>query len=131
MTELTEAQRAFVRENPFYGVVTTLRKDGSPHSTVVWVDEQDGEILFNTAYPRAKARHLDRDPRASVVVVDPEDAYRWLAVSGPVRLSTDGANDDIDRLSRKYDGHEYRSHKEGQTRVSAWLTPEHVKGYNV
>ena len=131
MAKLTDAQRAFIRDNPFYAVVTTLRADGSPHSTVVWVDEEDGRILFNTAYPRAKARHLERDPRASVTVVDPADGYRWLSVSGPVELTTDRANADIDRLSLKYDGHEYRSHREGETRVSAWLTPERIKAYGV
>jgi PPOX class probable F420-dependent enzyme len=130
MTKLTEAQRAFVRE-PFYAVVTTLRPDGSPHSTVVWVDEEDGKILFNTAYPRAKTRDLERDPRASVAIVDPTDAFRWLAVSGPVELDIEAGNEGIERLSRKYDGHEYRGHKDTETRVSCWLTPERVTGYNV
>ena len=31
---LTEEQRRFIDENPYVGVVTTLRKDGSPHSQV-------------------------------------------------------------------------------------------------
>jgi len=34
-TALREAQLRFLDENPFVGVVTTLRRDGSPHSTVV------------------------------------------------------------------------------------------------
>ena len=130
MAKLSEAQRAFFRQ-PNYAVVTTLRADGSPHSTVVWVDEEDGKILVNTAYPRAKTKHLERDPRASVIVVDPGNAYRWIAVSGPVELSTANANADIDRLSYKYEGHEYRHHREGETRVSVWLTPEHISATGV
>jgi Pyridoxamine 5'-phosphate oxidase len=39
-TTLTDSQRAFL-EQPFYGAVTTLRSDGSPHTTVVWVDVDD------------------------------------------------------------------------------------------
>ena len=35
-----DAAREFLR-NPFVGVVTDLRPDGSPHSTVVWVDVED------------------------------------------------------------------------------------------
>jgi PPOX class probable F420-dependent enzyme len=126
MAKFTEAQRAFIRDNPFCGVVTTLREDGSPHSTVVWVDEQDGKVIFNTAYPRAKPRELENDPRASVAVIDPSDEYKWLAVSGPVTLSTDGANEDIDRLSRKYTGNDYQWHQEGETRVTATLVPDKV-----
>ena len=35
---LTDEQLRFLDESPFVGVATTLRDDGSPHSTVVWVD---------------------------------------------------------------------------------------------
>jgi PPOX class probable F420-dependent enzyme len=126
MAKLTDAQRAFIRDNKFYAVATTIRADGSPHSTVVWVDEENGKILFNTAYPRAKTKHLDRDPRASVTVIDPNDGYRWIAVSGPVELSTETGNAGIDRLSQKYEGHEYRHHRAGETRVSVWLTPDRI-----
>jgi hypothetical protein len=41
MAQLTDAQLAFLRDNPFVGVVTTLRADGSPHSTVVWIDADE------------------------------------------------------------------------------------------
>lgn len=126
MAKLTEDQRAFIRDNTFYAVVTTLRPDGSPHSTVVWVDEDDGKVLFNTAYPRAKARDLDNDPRASMAIVDPSDGYRWIAVSGPVTLTTDDGNAVIDRLSRKYDGTDYQHHKPTETRVTGRITPERI-----
>jgi PPOX class probable F420-dependent enzyme len=129
MAKLTDAQRAFIRE-PNYAVVTTLRADGSPHSTVVWVDEEDGKILFNTTLHRAKFRDLDNDPRASVVVVAP-DGYHWVAVSGSVTLTTDGALEDIERLSRKYDGQDFRALREGEVRVTARLDPERVTTYDV
>jgi PPOX class probable F420-dependent enzyme len=131
MAELTDAQRAFIRDNPFYAVVTTLRADGSPHSTVVWVDEEDGKVLFNTAYPRVKSRELDGDPRASMTIVDPADGYRWVTVSGPVTLSIERGDADIDRLSYKYTGHEYRSHREGETRVTGLITPERITAVGV
>ena len=79
--ELTRAQREFL-ENPFVGVVTTLHADGSPQSTVVWVDVDDEGPSFNTAYGRVKPRNLARDPRVSLVVVDPNDPYRWVKVNG-------------------------------------------------
>ncbi len=128
-TKLTDAQRAFVRE-VHYAVVTTLRADGSPHSTVVWVDEENGKILFNTTLHRAKWRELDGDPRASVVVIAP-DGYHWIAASGSVTLTTDGALADIERLSWKYDGHAFRPLAEGEVRVTARLEPDHVTGYGV
>ena len=131
MAKLTDAQRAFIRDNQFYAVVTTLRPDGSPHSTIVWVDERDGRVLFNTAYPRAKTRDLEHEPRASVTVLDPNDGHRWIAVSGRVTLTTDGADDDIDHLSHKYDGRAFGSHRDGETRVTALLTPETIDAHGL
>jgi PPOX class probable F420-dependent enzyme len=126
---LTEEQAAFIRDNPFYAVVTTLRPDGSPHATVVWVDAQDGEVVFNTAVGRAKERHLSADPRASLTVVDPTNAYRWVSVSGPVALTTDGADAEIDALARKYMGTDYPYRREGEVRINARLRPAHVDSY--
>ena len=45
---------------PYYGVVTTVRPDGSPHSTVVWLDYDGENVVFNTAEGRAKPRHIRR-----------------------------------------------------------------------
>ena len=86
MGKLTAAQQSFLRDNPFAGVATTLRPDGTPHSTVVWVDEDGGDVLFNTVVGRAKERHLRQNPNVSLTVVDPGNAYKWVSVSGRATL---------------------------------------------
>jgi uncharacterized pyridoxamine 5'-phosphate oxidase family protein len=58
MAKLDEKPRKFLDETPNVGVATTLREDGSPHSTIVWVDVDDGKVSFNTARGRAKSKHL-------------------------------------------------------------------------
>jgi PPOX class probable F420-dependent enzyme len=127
MAELREEQRKFLDENPFVGTVTTLRTDGSPHSTIVWVDVRDGAVGFNTARGRAKARYLERDPRASLLVVDPNDAYRWVAVSGRVELTEEGADAQIDKLAKKYLGkEEYPWRSPTEQRLTVWIKPELV-----
>ncbi|MCS7007089.1 MAG: PPOX class F420-dependent oxidoreductase [Gaiellaceae bacterium] len=131
MTELTSQQRAFL-ESPFVGVATTLREDGSPHSTVVWVDVEDEGVSFNTAWPRAKPRHLAADPRLSLVVVDPDDAYRWIAIEGRARLVEEGANEQIDRLARKYLGRDsYPWHRPDETRVSVRIEPTRIESHGL
>ena len=126
MSELSAAERAFL-ENPFVGVVTTLAQDGSPQSTVVWVDVDDGGVSINTAYGRVKPRNLARDPRISLVVVDPEDPYRWVKVNGTGTLVDEGADEQIDRLSKKYTGRDvYASRQPGEQRVSVRITPTRV-----
>ena len=126
MSELSAAERAFL-ENPFVGVVTTLSPDGSPQSPVVWVDVDDEGTSVNTAYGRVKPRNLARDPRISLVVVDPEDPYRWVKINGTAELVDEGADEQIDRLSKKYTGRDvYTSREPGEKRVTVRITPERV-----
>jgi PPOX class probable F420-dependent enzyme len=132
MAKLGEKQRTFLEENPFVGTVTTLRADGSPHSTIVWVDVDDGKVSFNTARGRAKTEHLDKDPRASLLVVDPSDTYKWVAVSGPAEVTESGADAQIDKLAKKYLGKdEYPWRKPTEQRVTVRITPEKIDSYGL
>jgi PPOX class probable F420-dependent enzyme len=127
MAELSEAQKTFIADNPYVATVTTLREDGSPHNTIVWIDAEDGTVTFNTAVGRAKERHLRRDPRVAVTVVDPQNTYKWLSVSGRAELTTDGADDQIDKLAKKYLGEDkYPWRSETEQRISVKIRPEQV-----
>jgi PPOX class probable F420-dependent enzyme len=124
---LSSAEAAFLRENPFPAVASTLRRDGSPHSTVVWIDEVDGEVWFNTAVGRAKERHLRNDARTAVMVVDPHNQYRWVAVSGTASLQTEGADEHIDKLAKKYLGQDrYPWHDPSQQRIIVRISVDKV-----
>ncbi|MDP9262474.1 MAG: PPOX class F420-dependent oxidoreductase [Actinomycetota bacterium] len=127
MAKLEEKPRKFLDESPYVGVVTTLREDGSPHSTIVWVDVEGDKVSFNTARGRAKPKHLEHDPRASLLMVDPNNAFRWVAVSGPAELTEEGADAQIDKLAKKYLGEdEYPWRNPEETRVKVLIEPEKV-----
>jgi PPOX class probable F420-dependent enzyme len=130
MAELTEQQQRFIADNPYVATATTLRDDGSPHNTVVWIETENGTVTFNTVVGRAKERHLRTDPRIAVTVVDPDDAYHWVSVTGRAELTTDGADDQIDRLAKKYMGEDtYPWRKPEEQRISVKITPERVDSY--
>jgi PPOX class probable F420-dependent enzyme len=124
---LTADQRIFL-ESLFVGTVTDLRPDGSPHTTVVWVDVDEEGVSFNTAYGRAKPRYIERDARVSLTVVDPGDAYRWLSISGTATLVDEGADEQIDRLAWKYIGKEkYPFRAPGEQRVTVRIAPDRIE----
>jgi PPOX class probable F420-dependent enzyme len=126
MASLTAEQQAFL-DNPYVGVITTLRADGSPHSTVVWVERSDGDLSFNTATGRAKPRHIERDPRVSLMVVDPQNPMKWVAVTGPASITTDDADPQIDRLAKKYLGKDtYPWRDPSEERLKVTIAPEKV-----
>ena len=126
MASLTAQQQDFLK-NPYVGVVTTLRADGSPHSTVVWVDVDDNGVSFNTAHGRVKPNNLARDPRVALTVVDPADPYKWVSVSGKATLTDEGADGQIDNLAQKYLGQaSYPWRKADERRVSVRIAPEKI-----
>jgi PPOX class probable F420-dependent enzyme len=120
-----EQAKLFLDKN--FGWATTIREDGTPHSTVVWIDYVDGDVVFNTAKPRAKWRHIERDPRVTVSVVDPNDAFNYVSVTGTAELEFEGADEHIDKMSQKYTGEErYPWHKPEEQRVIVRVKPEKV-----
>lgn len=126
MAKLTERHREFLA-NPFVGTATTLRSDGSPHNTVVWIDVEDDVVLFNTAEGRAKPKNLRRDPRVAITVVDPQNPFRWISVTGRAELTHEGADAQIDKLAKKYiDKDVYPWHNPEEQRVKVRISPEKI-----
>lgn len=109
---------------PICGVLTTLLPSGQPQSSLVWVDF-DGECArINTTLERSKGQCLRRDPRVSLLVVDPDDTSRFIQVRGVAELVTDHALEHLDALTRAYTRHPrfygfvYPTERQGQeTRV--------------
>ncbi|SEG92543.1 PPOX class probable F420-dependent enzyme [Thermomonospora echinospora] len=126
MDKLTDDAKALL-SRPLHGWVTTVRPDGSLHSTLVWVDVDGDDVIVNTAVGRAKEKHLKADPRIAVSVADPDNDYHYLSVSGTARLEPEGADEIIDRLAKKYlNADTYPFRQPGEERVTVRLTPEKV-----
>jgi PPOX class probable F420-dependent enzyme len=122
-------EHAELLRGPNYGVVTTLRPDGSPHSTVVWVDVDDDDVpTFNTARGRTKPNNLEQDARVAMLVVKGGDFYEWVSIDGRAELTSDGAREQIDTLSRKYDGKPWQ-YRDGEERIKVRILPDRVTSY--
>ncbi len=116
-----EIEEFLWKPNP--AVVATIRPDGSPHSVATWYDLVDGLILLNLAATRARLAHIRRDPRVALTVLDVDDWYTHVTLTGVVeRLEDDPELADIDRLALRYQGHRFRNRE--VARVSAWMRCE-------
>ena len=112
---------------PAFASLATLMPDGSPQVTPVWVDYDGKHVLFNSAQGRVKDKNVRRDPRVSLAIQDPENPYRYLEVRGRVvEITKDGADEHIDKLSKKYLGKPYPYRKPSEVRVLYKIEPEHV-----
>jgi len=87
------------------GVLTTIMSDGQPQSSLVWCD-YDGECAcVNTTLERQKGRNMTRNPKVSLLIVDPENTSRYLEIRGEVELVLNGAVEQLDKVTRKYTEH--------------------------
>ncbi|CAB4868489.1 unannotated protein [freshwater metagenome] len=123
----TDAARALFAKKTLVHVAS-LGSDGAPNVTPVWCELDGDDVIINTALGRAKARNLANDGRVALSLTDPDDPYSMVSVRGMVvGFTTDGADDVIDRLAKKYldvDSYPYR--REGEIRVTVRIRPERI-----
>ena len=111
---------------PNHAVISTFNPDGSIHSTVVWQEVVDGALNVNSAAGRRWPANLEADPRVTAVVLAQDNPYEYVEVRG-IATRADGADEQIDRLAKKYIGQErYPFRSEGEQRVRYVVTAERV-----
>jgi PPOX class probable F420-dependent enzyme len=113
---------------PNHAVVSTLNRDGSIHSAVVWVSIEDQNLAINSAEGRKWPTNLERNPKVSVLVYDQENPYEYVEVRGSATRAAEGADEHIDELAKKYIGQDkYPFRQEGEERVKFVVTPDVVR----
>jgi PPOX class probable F420-dependent enzyme len=125
MAKLNEQQVEMLRAKNF-GAVATLQEDGTPQTSIVWIDTDGEHVIFNTTNARAKGRHLRRDPRVSIAIFDPAEVYSYFEVEGTAELVVDGADEHINEVSRKYTGKDFHTPVD---RVIVKVTPRRIFDY--
>jgi len=115
------------RPNP--AVVTTLRSDGQPVSVATWyILEKDDRVLLNMDHTRVRLKHLRRDPRLTLTVLDESSWYTHVSLLGRVvEMVDDEGLADIDRLSIHYGDRPYPNRE--SPRVSAWMEIDRWHGW--
>ena len=112
---------------PNFAVVSTHGEDGTIHSTVVWVDVEDGRLAINSAVGRKWPSDLERDPTITVLVYDLSNPYEYLEVRGRATSRLEGADEHIDRLAKKYMGVDsYPFRQEGEQRITFLVDADRV-----
>ncbi len=115
-------------EQPLLAMLGTIQPDGTPQVMPMWVDLADGLVRVNTALGRQKHANMVRNPHVSLLVVDPDDEFRFIEVRGDVVLITsDGAEAHADKLIAEYRGAGHvPTAPRTETRVTVSIGPRRV-----
>jgi PPOX class probable F420-dependent enzyme len=91
-------------EDKAYGHVVTFNAQGKPELTMVWMDVEGDELLFNTSEGRRKPDNIRRDPRVIVSVQDRNNLQAYAVFHGKGRVTDAGADEHIDKLAKRFLG---------------------------
>jgi len=128
MAALNDAPVRELLEQPNYAVISTLNEDGSILNTVVWINAENGSVAVNSARGRRWPTNLERDPRATVLVIEAGNPYNYVEIRGRAAGTTEGADEHINALTKKYiDQDEYPFRQPGEKRIKFVIAPEHVR----
>ena len=118
-----------VLEDKAYGHVTTFNAKGNPEVTMVWMDVEGDEVLFNTADGRRKPDNIRRDPRVIVSVQDRNNPQSYAVIHGKARVTDANADAHIDKLAKRFLGHDkYQYRQPGEKRVIVRIAVDRIGG---
>ena len=84
----SETEDTFVTDHR-WAVLTTLRADGQPVSSVVAYAREGDTLLVSTPGMTFKRRSLDRDPRATLCIISNSEPFNFVSVEGSVTIETE------------------------------------------
>ena len=131
---IPESHRDLI-DGPVLVTVATIMPDGQPQLSVIWCSADDEFVLINTVRGRQKAENVARDPRVTILAVDPDDPYRFLEIRGVVEdITEEGAVEHIEDLARLYTDHPgFYGHfaaadrRQSETRIICKVKPTRVR----
>ncbi|WP_043675011.1 PPOX class F420-dependent oxidoreductase [Streptomyces xylophagus] len=125
-----ESVRALLDGKNFANVAT-LRPDGAPQTSVVWMKREGDTVLFSSLEDRQKVRNLRHDPRVSLSVFDLANPYASVEIRGTAEILPDPGKRLPYELSHKYLGIDPPAERDDQTRVIIRVVPRKVVGFQV
>jgi PPOX class probable F420-dependent enzyme len=123
MTTLNGSARDVI-DGPHVAVLATSNRDGRPQSSVIFIKCEGDTVLFSTIKGRLKTRNMTRDPRVSVVVVDKNNAGRYVEIRGTVDITDDPEKTLLYEMYDRYMGGATPPPEPDAHRLIVRITPE-------
>ncbi|HEX3245467.1 MAG TPA: pyridoxamine 5'-phosphate oxidase family protein [Chloroflexota bacterium] len=122
-----ELRKFFSEKLP--AIITTINESGQPEMTPIWYEFADDKIRFNGTATRKWLKRMEQSGRATFMVIDPNNMWRWAQVYGNVvNAQDDQGGDHINSLSHRYLDRDYSNDRNGRRILDVEITS--VKGSN-
>jgi PPOX class probable F420-dependent enzyme len=113
LDELDPIYRKLLDE-PVTSVLAVMGGDGRPNLTPVWFNYRGDKVLFNFAEHRRKTEWIRKNPKLTVLLLNPANPYHWVSIKVTVTrevreddpVNGHEATETIDKAWTKYTGAE-------------------------
>jgi PPOX class probable F420-dependent enzyme len=112
--------------NAQVGVLGTIGASGRPQLSAVWFLAEGGTVKFSLNSARQKTKNLRANPKASFLITDPANPYKYVELRGDVEITPDDDYKVADQVGAKYGANLRDRDQPGDTRVVVTLTPARV-----
>ncbi len=94
---------------PIVAALATILPDGQPQVTPVWCSYDGTHVIVNATADRQKHHNMVDHPQVTLLVVDPDNQFRYLEIRGLVEtITAEGGGESMDELSLHYTGEHKR-----------------------
>ena len=90
-------------DRPITVTLGLIGPDGRPNLTPMWFDYEDDKVLVNTASHRAKCEWIRRQPRLTILLVNPDNPYHWMQIKCSVEKELCEWEPGGDKVTRQLD----------------------------
>jgi PPOX class probable F420-dependent enzyme len=102
MPEMNNGELFAFLQRPLIAVLTTVRPDGSLHSTPVWFEYEQGVFYFWVGSDSMKARNIRLTSEVSACIATQEEPYQYVSMDGACEIKTAGIRERCLSICRRY-----------------------------
>lgn len=119
-------------DRPIVAALATTGPDGQPQVTPVWCGYDGDHVIINATADRQKHHNMVARPAVTLLLVDPDNQFRYLEIRGVVEeITAEGGGKSMDELSLLYTGRHKRygieaPRREDQERLLYKISPRRV-----
>jgi len=103
MVNIPESHQELLNSSIAVTMATTM-PNNTPQTTVLWFIWDGDAVKISTTRGRQKTENIEKNPKVSLMFIDPQNIYKYLEIRGTVEISDEGAYDFIDQVTKKYTG---------------------------
>jgi PPOX class probable F420-dependent enzyme len=105
--------------------LATVGPDGYPQSTLIWFVHDQGELRLSLNATRLKTKNLLKNPKVSLLILDPSTPMRYLEIRGDAVAAPDqgfGAGPVKDKYNADVSAHD----GPGEERLVITIKPTNI-----